>query len=69
MLRPEKRLILDLCEREGVSQAELARRLDQPRSRVTARLTENSGRSMLVSELVRFADALGYELQITATRR
>lgn len=69
MLRPEKRLILELMEREGVSQAELARRLDQPRSRVNARLTENSGRSMLVSELVRFADALGYELQITATRR
>lgn len=69
MLRPEKQLILELMEREGVNQAELARRLGQPRSCVNARLTENSGRSMLVSELVRFADALGYELQITATRR
>lgn len=68
-MRPEKRLILELMKREGVSQAELARRLGQSRSCVNARLTENGERSLLVSELVRYADALGYELQITATRR
>ena len=68
-MRPEKQLIANLMEHEGITQAELARRLGQSRSCVNAKLAENEGRSMLVSELVRYADALGYQLSITATRK
>ena len=68
-MRPEKRLIVSLMEREGVTQAELARRLGQSRSCVNARLKENDERSMLVSDLVEYAAALGYELQVTATKK
>ena len=69
MMRPEKQLIVDLMEREGVNKAELARRLGKYRSTVCDTLGPNGHRSMLVSDLVEYAGALGYELQVTATRK
>ena len=68
-MRPEKQLILDLMETEGVRKAELARRLGKYRSTVCDTLGPNGNRSMLVSDLVEYAGALGYELELTARRK
>lgn len=67
-MRPEKQMILALMEREGVSKSELARRLGKYRSTVCDTFGPNGHRSMLVSDLVEYATALGYELQIIATK-
>ena len=68
-MRPEKQLILDLMEREGIRKSELARRLGKYRSTVCDTLGANGDRSMLVSDLVEYADALGYKLEIRARRK
>lgn len=67
-MRPEKQMICELMEREGVTKSELARRLGKYRSTVCDTLGPNGHRSMLVSDLAEYAKALGYELQITATK-
>ena len=69
MARVEKQLIIDLMEREGVTKAELARRLGKYRSTVCDTLGPNGHRSMLVNDLVEYADALGYRLTVTARRK
>lgn len=68
-MRPEKQLIIALMEREGVRKSELARRLGKYRSSVCDTLGPNGNRSMLVSDLVEYADALGYELVLTARKK
>jgi len=69
MMRPEKELIVRLMQKEGINKAELARRLGKYRSTVCDTLGPNSHRSMLVSDLVEYASAIGYELEITAKRK
>jgi hypothetical protein len=69
VMRPEKQLIVSLMEREGVRKSELARRLGKYRSTVCDTLGQNGHRSMLVSDLVEYADALGYELVLTARKK
>lgn len=68
MLRPEKQMILALMEQEGINKSELARRLGKYSSTVCDTLGPNGHRSMLVSDLSEYAAALGYELQIIATK-
>ena len=68
-MRPEKQLIVSLMEREGVRKSELARRLGKYRSTVCDTLGPNGHRSMLVSDLVEYAGALGYELVLTARKK
>lgn len=68
-MRPEKELIVRLMQAEGVHKSDLARRLGKYRSTVCDTLGSNGHRSMLVSDLVEYADALGYKLTLTATRK
>lgn len=68
-MRPEKELILNLIEHENITQSELARRLGKPRSNVNSCLVGNNERSMLVSELAKYIEALGYDLDFVVTKR
>ena len=65
---PEKALLLELLTREGISKAELARRLGKHRSSVTDCLKANVSRSMLFSDFAEYAVALGYTVELRATK-
>ena len=68
-MRPEKELIIDLLKRENMSKSKLAYRLGKYKSTVCETLSPNGYRSMLVSDLVEYVNALGYELTLKVTKR
>jgi len=68
-MRPERQLLLNLMEIEGVRKSQLARRVGKDRRTVAELFRTNADRSMRVSDLVEYADALGYELQLTAVKK
>lgn len=67
-MRPEKELILELMQKERITKAELARRLEK-KNRATVYAVLSSEHSMLVSDFIKYADALGYEIEITANKK
>ena len=66
---PEKALLLEMLVREGVSKAELARRLGKSRKSVTECLHANISRSMRFSDFAKYAVALGYSVELKVTKK
>ena len=66
-MRREKALLFELMEREGMTQYRLAKNLGK--SRQTVNMVLHSDSSMSIENLTEYANAIGYELEITATRK
>lgn len=65
----ERELLRRAMERDGITQAELARRLGKTRQAVCMALVSDTGHSMRMAEFNRYARALGYEVELRLRRK